>query len=112
MGQKMEEGSGFGSRQKQFLELVLQESYFLKKFYLTGGTALSCWYLHHRESYDLDFFSPDEVNPSRISKWILANKKKLGINSFRFETQLGFNFFYLEYSPSEILKVDFSYFPV
>lgn len=30
-------------------------------FYLTGGTALSAFYLHHRESEDLDFFSDDEV---------------------------------------------------
>ena len=26
-------------------------------FYLVGGTALSREYLHHRESYDLDFFT-------------------------------------------------------
>ncbi|MBI3815671.1 MAG: nucleotidyl transferase AbiEii/AbiGii toxin family protein [Nitrospinae bacterium] len=28
-----------------------------KDFFLTGGTALSAFYLHHRESIDLDFFS-------------------------------------------------------
>ena len=26
-------------------------------FYLVGGTALSKFYFHHRESYDLDFFT-------------------------------------------------------
>jgi len=29
-------------------------------FYLTGGTALSAFYLHHRKSRDLDFFSDVE----------------------------------------------------
>ncbi|MDP3143174.1 MAG: nucleotidyl transferase AbiEii/AbiGii toxin family protein [Candidatus Omnitrophota bacterium] len=30
----------------------------LKGFYLSGGTALSLYYFHHRQSLDLDFFSP------------------------------------------------------
>ncbi|MFH1801202.1 MAG: nucleotidyl transferase AbiEii/AbiGii toxin family protein [Candidatus Omnitrophota bacterium] len=29
----------------------------MDSFYLAGGTALSLLYFHHRESYDLDFFS-------------------------------------------------------
>lgn len=29
-------------------------------FYLTGGTALSAFFLQHRRSRDLDFFTPDE----------------------------------------------------
>lgn len=33
------------------------ESAFAKTFFLTGGTALSAFYLAHRESQDLDFFS-------------------------------------------------------
>ena len=31
----------------------------LDGFYLAGGTALSLFYFHHRESYDLDFFTKD-----------------------------------------------------
>lgn len=36
-----------------------------KEFYLTGGTALSFFYLKHRKSNDLDFFtnSPDLIIP-------------------------------------------------
>ena len=29
-------------------------------FYLTGGTALAEFYLGHRNSYDLDLFTPEE----------------------------------------------------
>jgi len=31
-----------------------------KYFYLTGGTALAAFYLKHRKSHDLDFFTKDE----------------------------------------------------
>jgi hypothetical protein len=37
----------------------------LKKFYLTGGTALALWY-GHRKSDDLDFFSPHPFKPSAL----------------------------------------------
>lgn len=42
--------------QIQFLRLFFQ-SPFSKTFFLTGGTALSAFYLHHRYSQDLDLFS-------------------------------------------------------
>ena len=31
----------------------------IEGFYLAGGTALSLFYFHHRESHDLDFFTKD-----------------------------------------------------
>lgn len=36
---------------------------FSKPFFLTGGTALSAFYLAHRESQDLDFFSLQPFDP-------------------------------------------------
>jgi predicted nucleotidyltransferase component of viral defense system len=33
-----------------------------QEFYLSGGSALGIFYLGHRLSYDLDFFTPDTVN--------------------------------------------------
>lgn len=36
------------------------------RFYLSGGTALASQYLHHRQSLDLDLFSPDPVDSKRI----------------------------------------------
>ncbi len=41
-----------------------------KHFFLTGGTALSVFYLHHRTSDDLDLFAVDPVELSEISFWI------------------------------------------
>ena len=43
-----------------------------KHFFLTGGTALSVFYLHHRSSEDLDLFSIDELALSPIAFWIRA----------------------------------------
>jgi predicted nucleotidyltransferase component of viral defense system len=33
----------------------------MEGYYLTGGTALSLFYFHHRESYDLDFFTQELI---------------------------------------------------
>ena len=41
-----------------------------ERFFLTGGTALSVFYLHHRTSEDLDLFTVDAVELSEISFWI------------------------------------------
>lgn len=107
----MAQGEGLTSRQKKFLAVVLQTPYILNKFYLSGGTALSCWYLHHRESYDLDFFSTHEVNSSYLMKWLVNNKEILNISDIEHEEQFGFNFFTLTFKNGDKLKVDFSYFP-
>ncbi|MDZ4229253.1 MAG: nucleotidyl transferase AbiEii/AbiGii toxin family protein [Patescibacteria group bacterium] len=92
--------------------MVFQEPYLLKNFYLSGGTALSSWYLHHRESYDLDFFSEKfEVNVKHIDKILQKNKTKIGFDKIIYTEQLGFNFYELRYLNNEILKVDFSFYP-
>ncbi|MFH1536299.1 MAG: nucleotidyl transferase AbiEii/AbiGii toxin family protein [Patescibacteria group bacterium] len=111
MGKKMAQGEGLTARQKQFLAVVLQTKYILQKFYLTGGTALSCWYLHHRKSYDLDFFSEQAVNSTYLTRWLTNNKKVLNIAKIVHEEQLGFNFYTLTFGNGDRLKVDFSYFP-
>jgi len=44
----------------KYVEEVLKSlSHKTEGFYLAGGTALSLFYFHHRESYDLDFFTRD-----------------------------------------------------
>ena len=43
--------------QKSVLEELFRDNWFRENFYLTGGTALAAFYLFHRRSYDLDFFS-------------------------------------------------------
>lgn len=74
----------------------LNNTDFIKKFYLSGGTALSLQ-LGHRESEDLDFFSQDGFEPSQLQQ----DLEKIGeleqvaqdkgtLNCFLMGTQLQF----------------------
>ena len=46
--------------QRKVLDALFAEEPFAQSFYLTGGTALAAWYLFHRYSDDLDFFTNDQ----------------------------------------------------
>ncbi len=112
MGKKVAPGTGLTPRQEQFLAVVLQEPYLLKHFYLTGGTALACWYLGHRESYDLDFFNEvSEVNAGWINRWFNKRKPTIGYSHIVHTEQFGFHFYQLTYPDGHSLKIDFSFFP-
>ena len=108
MEQKMAQGAGLSFRQKQFLDLVLQEKYILKNFYLSGGTALSSWYLHHRESYDLDFFSDQPFDGDRIAYWIKQNQENLGYQALTVDDDFGFYTFFFRYPDNSRFKIDFN----
>ena len=47
-----------------------------KYFFLTGGTALSVFYLHHRLSDDLDLFTKDFSSLAEIDFWIKTSWPK------------------------------------
>jgi len=64
--------------QQAFLYLVSQNEYMVKRFYFTGGTALSEYYLHHRYSDDLDFFSEEEVETDVLFPLLTDWSKALG----------------------------------
>lgn len=79
-------------------------------FYLTGGTALSWYYFHHRISEDLDFFSPGELPKNDITLWVTQTAKKLRATDLEFQTLNGQLVYYIHFD-SEIIKVDFAQFP-
>jgi len=56
-----------------------------KTFALAGGTALELFYLHHRFSADLDFFSPD-YDRAEIDKLVSILGKQTG-NGIRLESE-------------------------
>ncbi|NUO82117.1 nucleotidyl transferase AbiEii/AbiGii toxin family protein [candidate division KSB1 bacterium] len=47
-------------------------------FYLTGGTALSAYYLQHRYSEDLDLFTSNELFFQNAESLVGAVSAKLG----------------------------------
>lgn len=63
----MKEPWGLSQNQKRVLE-VFKETKESKEFYLTGGTALSAFYLQHRISKDFDFFTAQDNLVSPFSK--------------------------------------------
>ena len=106
----MEAGAGLSLRQKQFLGVVLQQKEILKQFYLSGGTALSSWYLHHRESYDLDFFSDRLFEGEKITQWIKQYEEKLEYQSLVVNDDFGFYSFFFRYADNSRFKVDFAHY--
>lgn len=97
--------------QQKFLELVLKEPYILKRFYWTGGTVLSEFYLHHRDSHDIDLFSEDkEIHLPSINKFIGIVGHKMKTKKIIYKRFLGL-YTYTLFLPKGELKVDFNYYP-
>jgi hypothetical protein len=62
--------------QKEVLTQLITYPDIERKFFLTGGTALSVFYLHHRLSDDLDLFTKDFSNLAEVAFWIKTNWPK------------------------------------
>jgi predicted nucleotidyltransferase component of viral defense system len=97
--------------QEKFLDHLGGEPYFRSRYYFTGGTPLSAFYLQHRLSEDLDLFSEKEVHVPSARKFLKKIEKPLGIKKIDYRQFLGFHSFQLYFSETNILKVDFNYYP-
>ena len=85
-----------------FAETPLKDTFFL-----TGGTALSAFYLQHRISEDMDFFTEEEGQVDRVLPLIQGVAPKL---NGKLEVKRSFKS-YLEFSITrgeEILRCDFA----
>ena len=96
--------------QRLLLSKIAADPWFSNQFYFTGGTALSAFYLQHRYSEDLDFFSEKRFDQLTVETSLATWGKDLNFTfeSFTFgDTQV----FQLRFVSNEILKVDVTYFP-
>ncbi len=93
-----------------FLDIIGKEKNIVKSFYLTGGTPLAVFYLQHRYSEDLDFFSEHEVDLLSIQSFLKKNKMVIGYDTFELQQSFNRNIFFINF-PDENLKVEFTYFP-
>lgn len=98
-------------QQQQFLFFFSSEKSLCSTFYFSGGTCLSEYYLHHRYSEDLDFFSEHEFNPIDITVLLQSNKNIIGYNQIDFQQSFNRNIYHLIFSPDYSLKIEFTYFP-
>ena len=68
-----EESNALTALKKDFLKAFFDRS---QDFFLSGGSALGIFYLQHRRSYDLDFFTTDEH-----TEWHLLDNEVRSISS-------------------------------
>lgn len=96
--------------QEKLISLVVREP-GLKDFYLTGGTALAAYYLQHRLSDDLDFFTfekPDTMHIARVGEEF---RTALNASEVRFQRLYDRNQFLFRFPDAEELKIEFSHYP-
>lgn len=96
--------------QKTFLSEIGSIPYLKDNFYLTGGTALAAFYLHHRYSEDLDFFSEREIDLLNLTPTIETLKKKTGALEIDFQQSYNRNLAFFHFKDI-IVKTEFTYFP-
>ena len=78
------------------------------QFYLTGGTALSAFYLHHRYSEDLDLFTPDPLAVTRVAPVLQDIAKNLNAQVSFTRTLGSFLECFFEGDSGERVKIDFA----
>ncbi len=94
------------------MELVQKEPQITKRFYLTGGTALSEFYLQHRISHDIDLFTEkEEVDQRVIEAFLKKVSKQLSVVKVKRSQFLGLFSYSLVFEDKQELKVDFNYYP-
>jgi len=98
------------ANQVKILDAISNDNAICQIFYLTGGTALAEYYLQHRLSEDLDFFSEEEFDIQAISVFFAKNKKLLGIKKVDIQQSFNRHLFFLHLK-NDIIKTEFTYFP-
>ncbi|MCI0469025.1 MAG: nucleotidyl transferase AbiEii/AbiGii toxin family protein [Nitrospirae bacterium] len=96
------------SNQIKFLEEFVKSD-LNNIFRLTGGTALSAFYLEHRLSEDLDFFSPEKVAFYLPEEFL---KSLVFVNTISYTKLFDRNIFNLRLKDGTILKIEFTFYPL
>lgn len=97
--------------QKDVFLALIEEKLIYDNFYFSGGTALAEFYLQHRYSEDLDFFTDKEFSYAQILAILKPKMDSLGVESFETRFVGGTKFFFLKKTDQAKLKVEFNYFP-
>ena len=78
---------------------------------MTGGTALSEFYFHHRFSEDFDFFTENELDSKKVISCISKIGDQLKLKKMEHQNLTGQDTFYLYFDSEKFVKIDFSEFP-
>lgn len=96
------------SAEQKLLLNQLSASSLREYFYLTGGTALAAFYLHHRYSDDLDLFSEQPVPIEPIAAFL---RSLPGAVRSDYEQKFDRRMFLVRFQTSATLKVEFTLYP-
>lgn len=95
-------------RQSFLVEQAAKNDELTRWYYLTGGTALSEFYLHHRLSEDIDFFTRNQVIQPKVDAFLQDIEKEAGIVRRVWKQISGLYTYSLTYEDGEMIKVDFN----
>lgn len=100
----------FTKEQSIIFHQIGKEPTLSSRFYFTGGTALAAFYLKHRYSEDLDFFSASRFDPDDIESVVATWTGKYGF-TFTSHRKEVVTIYILTFNGSRTLKLDFGYYP-
>lgn len=103
-------GITFTPLQQQIFDEFAKDKDLPKRFYFTGGTALSAIYLHHRESEDLDFFSEKDFDNDPVIEFMGKIADLLKLKS-KVTLRERVRIFELFKQDKFAIKVDFGFYP-
>lgn len=93
------------------LEEFKKDQILSSVFYLTGGTALTEFYLQHRYSDDLDFFTAEDFPHIEVEKFIKTLKIKLSAKFVSYKKLYDRRIFIFQFENKPELKIEFSLYP-
>lgn len=94
--------------EQKTLLLAFSRSELRFSFYLTGGTCLAAFYLFHRLSEDLDFFSQEPVDIEPVLAFVKAVPDVVDV---QYERKFDRKIFLLRLPYGRHLKVEFTTYP-
>jgi len=96
--------------QQLLLDEVGKNKAITEAFYLGGGTALAEFYLQHRLSEDLDFFTENEFDPFLVSAFFKSIQKQMKITKIDYQQSFNRNLFFITIG-KDLIKTEFTYYP-
>lgn len=99
------------THQQELLKALSKEKIIQDYFYLSGGTALAAYYLHHRYSEDFDFFSTEPFQAEQVLIQLQQMKSQFPYKKLELKQHMNRNLFFF-YLDDEVIKTEFTYYPV
>lgn len=96
--------------QRSVLEFLSKDPDFVSNFYFTGGTALAEYYLQHRLSEDLDFFSEKEIDDLWFVTLTQGLRKYLKVDKVDSQKSFNRNLVFISIK-RDVVKTEFTYYP-